>query len=588
MPLALPEALGVGFSGSFLARAVTLSPSLRLETPHRLEPVVPMPARRSPSIFPFVFPAYLAVAVLLQFAAGAFHQELSGLPDEPAHYVTGLMVREYLATDFPHHPMKFAESYYLHYPKVALGHWPPVFYVMEAVWTLVFPYTRPSVLILMALLTALLATSVAWYVRKLAGTKSAVAVGLLFTVMPLVQAQTGMIMVELLLTLFSFLAAIAYGSYARSESWQPAFWFGVFASLAILTKGDGWALALIPPIVIALTRKFYLLKRFSFWLSALIVVACCAPWQLYTLGMAKQGWVGTGPNLRFTLTAASKFLDVLWHTAGPLFFLFAIVGIAVKILVPWWRGRVVTGPYASMFALLVAVTVFHSVVPVTIESRRMVMDFPGLLIFIPAGIFWTSRKLARTSLRSAARPAVLAGVATVLFVALDFYIPAKRSFGFLETARDLVKSGDAKGSAFLVSSEADGEGLLVAELAMLQPEPTHFVLRANKLLARVNWNGDRYETRFHSPAAVMQQLDRVPVDTLIIDRTPGPAHLEHHALLLKMLEENPREWKLMGNYGPANAAVKPVWVYRRINPDSRRPNNIKVDLTQTLNRILEQ
>ena len=38
--------------------------------------------------------------------------------------------------------MAFAENYYLHYPEVAMGHWPPGFYLLQAVWTLLFPTQR--------------------------------------------------------------------------------------------------------------------------------------------------------------------------------------------------------------------------------------------------------------------------------------------------------------------------------------------------------------------------------------------------------------------------------------------------------------
>ena len=52
--------------------------------------------------------------------------------------MTGLMVRDYIAAGFPDSPFRFAENYYLHYPKVAIGHWPPVFYSIQAAWMLIF------------------------------------------------------------------------------------------------------------------------------------------------------------------------------------------------------------------------------------------------------------------------------------------------------------------------------------------------------------------------------------------------------------------------------------------------------------------
>ncbi len=69
------------------------------------------------------------------------------------------MVRDYLANlaslNFSG-PMEFAENYYVHYPEVALGHWPPTFYVVQALWTLPFSASRGSVILLMSVLTAIL------------------------------------------------------------------------------------------------------------------------------------------------------------------------------------------------------------------------------------------------------------------------------------------------------------------------------------------------------------------------------------------------------------------------------------------------
>ena len=94
---------------------------------------------------------FLGFAVTLQALSGAYAVDFAGNPDEPAHYVTGVMVRDYLAA-FPWQPpMTFARNFYSHYPIVAIGHWPPMFYVVQAAWTLPFGVSRLSVLLLMAM-----------------------------------------------------------------------------------------------------------------------------------------------------------------------------------------------------------------------------------------------------------------------------------------------------------------------------------------------------------------------------------------------------------------------------------------------------
>ena len=113
----------------------------------------------------FVFVLLLAAVLLLQVIGGAYSAALSGTEDEAAHYVTGLLFRDYVASGLRTTPIEYAEDYYLHYPKVGIGHWPPVFYALQAVWTLPFGASRTSVLLLMAVIAAALAWSLYRFLR---------------------------------------------------------------------------------------------------------------------------------------------------------------------------------------------------------------------------------------------------------------------------------------------------------------------------------------------------------------------------------------------------------------------------------------
>ena len=74
-----------------------------------------------------VFLAYFGITILLQWASGTYAGDFGGYPDEPGHYVTGLMVRDYVAERFPDSPMTFAENYSCIIPKVALDTGRPYF-----------------------------------------------------------------------------------------------------------------------------------------------------------------------------------------------------------------------------------------------------------------------------------------------------------------------------------------------------------------------------------------------------------------------------------------------------------------------------
>ena len=99
----------------------------------------------------WLWPAAAMIGVVLlavQISGGAFKAEFTGHPDEAAQFVSGLMVYDYLATLPRENPIAWAGQYYLHYPEVAIGHWPPGYHAMEAVWWLFLGPSRTTAMLL--------------------------------------------------------------------------------------------------------------------------------------------------------------------------------------------------------------------------------------------------------------------------------------------------------------------------------------------------------------------------------------------------------------------------------------------------------
>jgi hypothetical protein len=84
-----------------------------------------------------VFAALLGSVVILQVLASAYASGFGGYPEEPAHPVSSSMVRDFLAGRDFRHPWQFAQQYYFHYAKLAIGVWPPGFYTALGMWFLV-------------------------------------------------------------------------------------------------------------------------------------------------------------------------------------------------------------------------------------------------------------------------------------------------------------------------------------------------------------------------------------------------------------------------------------------------------------------
>ena len=494
-----------------------------------------------------VFLLLLAVALVLQLASGAYGSEFNGYPDESAHYVTSLMVRQYITAPHPGAPVPFAQDYYAHYPKVAFGHWPPLLYVLQALWMMLFSSGRASVLVQLAFTTALLAYTVCAETRRWLRNlypsfemTAAVLAGLLFICIPLIQTYTAEEMSETLLTLMCFWSAIYFARYLDSERWQDNCWFGVFAALAILTKGSGWLLVLLPPLALLLTRRVRLLLRPSFWISALIVGASCIPWQLMTMHLVEEGWEGgSSPSVQYTLAALSQFFVLLVSILGTALFVLAFLGICRRVLLPMLKRPVASGP-AVMFALIGADWLFHSLVPAGVEERKLIIAVPPLILFLVTGVLWLADRLPAPAPLRRWRAAFVALIACLFFGAQTFAVPHEKHYGYIEAARYIASHPALRKATVLVSSDSGGEGPFIAEVALCEPHPTAVILRATKVLAHVSFDADVYRGLFPDSASVSKYLYQRHVDLVVLDTFPQNFHFRHNQFLWDIVRQSPR------------------------------------------------
>src|ERR1035441_4598916 len=100
----------------------------------------------------------LVFAVMVQLRVGwrSLGGDLVG-SDPPAHFTTGVLLYDYIRHFPPRPPLPFAECFYVRYPKVALGHWPPAFYFAECLWFLCFGVSANAARVLCAAVAACLA-----------------------------------------------------------------------------------------------------------------------------------------------------------------------------------------------------------------------------------------------------------------------------------------------------------------------------------------------------------------------------------------------------------------------------------------------
>lgn len=491
------------------------------------------------------FVLFLAVAVGLQWRNGAYGRDFAEEGDEAAHYVTGLLVRDYAAALGTAPPMEYARRYYDHYPKVALGHWPPFFYMVQAAWTLPFSASRTSILLFLAALAAASATLLWLALREELGTWAAGVMGVVFLAMPAVQDSTRMVMAELLLTLLFLIATLAYARFLRDGSWRPASLFALALLLTLYTKANGFALFLLPPLAILLSRRWQLLRRPAFWLPPAVAAALAAPWYLTTLPTARDGWKGSTSAKFLVGKVAAANLGSLMELGGSVFLALALIGLLAVVA---RRGHDAPGdPRRAAFgALLLATFLFHSFVAPTRGTRHMSLAAPALVALAAASLFARDRHLGRPVPRWTTANVAAAALALVAFLFQTARPLPDAAQGAQEVAR-FVRDTPALGDAtLLVSSTGYGEGAVIAEVAMHEDRPGHQVLRASKLLSRSSWNGSRYQALATNAEEVQALLDRASVEVVVLDddpltklKRPQP----HHDLLRAAVADSPGRWQ---------------------------------------------
>jgi hypothetical protein len=212
------------------------------------------------------------------------------------------------------------------------------------------------------------------------------------------------------------------------------------------------------------------------------------------------------------------------------------------------------------------------------------------LMFFAAGVARVATLLpARVPYR--VRAALLTVATASIFAVTCFAIPQKPSYGFAEVADALMSMPNSADAAVLVSSEGQGEGMLVSEMAMRDHRPGRIVLRGTKVLATVSWQANRYEARPATPEETQAYLEQIPISFLVLDEGPAQLHYVHHRNLLKIITMYPERWRLLGVYPQkthVTAADSRIEVYQLIGQGNRTRGKIRLDLRYTLGRWIEK
>jgi hypothetical protein len=498
----------------------------------------------------------LLICVGLQHAAGAYVSEFD--IDEASHYVSGLMMHDYLRHPTGS-PITYMRDFHSHYPLVGVGHWGPFYYGVEAVWMLVFGVGRTSVMLLSALVTAAVGGILYAGAAPRFGRFVAAIAAMVYVVSPLTQESSAELMLDVPVALLMLIGANVYGAYLRTSRVWHAAMFGFVAVAALLIKGNAGCIALLPPFAVLIGRRFDLLLRPSFWLPA-VIAAVVVPWYWLTYALTAAGFRYQWGEHYF-LVASHDNAVALLDAVGPL---LLAAGVAGWLIVVWPRRTNRDPATVAWAALLASVWIFQCVIPAAIQDRYMQPALAPLLLLAALAARDAAVWLrGRLSWRAAPQliGGVLMAVLAVFIIPGATNIPHPIRLGLADAARDAWTNVNADNPAVLVVAGAGAEGAAVAELAMNDPKrPSLFAIRGSRLLGGGGYNNGDYVPKYQNAADLMAAIDeyRIP---LVLFRSDGSAgEWEHVRQTEEAIRQYPNRWQLIGRV--ERPGQSPVLLYR--------------------------
>lgn len=486
-----------------------------------------------------VFIVAFDVAAFWQWMGGVYRSEFGGHPDEGANYVAGLLFRDaILKGGVQGSGRSVADAFSEHYPKVRFGSRPPALFAIQSAWASVFGTSRVSVLLLIAAMAAGVATLLYGSVRKEFGDWAAAAATLLWLCAAVVRESYGMVMPEMLGALTMFGATLTWGRFLDLGRTRDAVAFGFLVAAAILKDGSGLALLLMAGISLVATRRWRRVARPGMWMAVAIVAVLAGPW-IWRFGLGGAG-----------LRAPSGIVQAVWFCGeklafalGPAVAAFAIVGVCFRCFSKSERQ----GRWVAIASLVAGIFVFHCLFSGGLEVRHIVPAAPALIMLAVAGARSIGDLMsARVADQKERRRREALWILLLMLLGLPLEVVKQRSKGcdgFAPIARMLLAEAP-RGSGILISSDAVGEGMFIAELVMNDRRPGITVEPASvSLVEPGKRTGDPMNQSEHFPddKDLVDYLTKGRIQYVILDdAVPYRQRAPYHDQVRRVLENNVR------------------------------------------------
>jgi hypothetical protein len=512
------------------------------------------------------------IGVLYAFYKDAVFSGLSGA-DEPAHFVNSLLIYTYVTEHLFENPIEYARELYLHYPKVGLGHWPPVFYVLASSSFAGFPVDTATLIIFSIFVASLPVMPLSIVFLRLADWRIALYAALIYSASIATLESQKFLMLDQAIAAISFMGLLVWWQYVERERWITILAYGVLAGIAILIKGNGWVMGLFPIIHILITRRFSILIKPRVYVGAVLAMLVIAPWYYVARNMMGTGFRGE-PGLIYALGSLWSYLELLVRNYGIALCAAALYGVYVG-LVKAARGSDKYNIVSLCVALIAAVLVLQAIVPVANHLRYLAPITAPLVVLAVVGVTDLLYEIIPVKLDPIRAVLLLASLALFAAPGIAYVVsgPSKVDMK-MKQAADLIMQ-EPNSSVIMVDGSSGTEGGFIAEMAATDRLLTKYVIKSSDVFAESDFTGSQYELKVSSEVEVLERLRAIGIDTVVIGRNSGS--FPHSELLFRALEQEGSGYEQVKMFAHKNRKGDTLIFF------SERASDIKMDEISRIN-----
>lgn len=493
--------------------------------------------------FKFVcfFLCFFLAALGIQKLTGGFLADRGNHSDEAAHFVSSLVIADYIIDGAPGKPLEYAKDYYSHFPKVAIGHWPPFFEILQAFIFLIFGRTATVALFFQAIIAGLCGALPAFLLSKGDRFAEGLIAGGIVIFSPIFLPMIDAVMADNLLAVMITMTAVCWNKFYTQRNWRWSFLFALTSALAILTKGTALGLALLPLIYLGIKRDWKFLFNPKTILSAVIVGAVTLPWYAVTYQMAADGWVFTW-GWRYSSLAVPFFIEGLGDAVGiPCVFAYLAGIVFCLIYQKPSELRPLPIDVTAFVAASLAMIIFSMVAPADLDRRYLIPVLPSMAIVAVYGLWNLASLIVKAQgsnlmgTRSFKLARIIATVVPILSILLVFKLPYAHSLGTVKIVQDIL-AADHVNPLVLVSGNVPAEGAFISSFAEADRSRKYYVIRAQKVLADTNWMDTIYNLKFNTALEIAEWIKNSKIGWVAIDFNTSQNNFPHTILLKSAID----------------------------------------------------